>query len=346
MTPIAPHITAFLRDRLPIERGVSVHTRDSYAYAFQLLFTFASARLGIPPSKLAVEHFDAPLVLAFLEHLEARRGNSVVTRNVRLIAIKSFMHFLEHRLPAALEQIRRVLSIPTKKGASRTVPYLTRQEAQALLDGPDPATRKGVRDRAMLHLAFALGLRSSEVVGLRVDDVQLGADPYVFVRGKGRRERCLPLWKETATAIRAWLAIRGAAPTPELFLNNRHGPVTRSCLRYAVAQYLAGAKARYPTLSQKRVSPHVLRHGCAVMIHQATGDIRKVALWLGHESARTTEVYTRVDPATVLEGIEENLPPALRPGKFRAPDKLLALLRDTGRSAYKVPSAPRSKGDH
>lgn len=335
MTPIAPQITAFLRDRLPMERGVSMHTRDSYAYAFQLLFTFASTRLKIPPSQLSVEHIDAPLVLAFLEHLERGRGNSVLTRNVRLTAIKSFMRFLEHRIPSALEQIRRVLSIPTKKAASRTVPYLTRQEAKALLDGPDPRTRKGIRDRAMLHLAFAGGLRASEVVGLRVEDVQLGVEPCIFVRGKGRHERYLPLWKETAAAIRAWLAIRGAASTPELFLNYRNGPMTRSCLRYAVAQYVDAAKTRQPSLRKKRVSPHVLRHGCAVMIHQATGDIRKVALWLGHESARTSEVYTRVEPATVLEGIEDNLPPALRPGKFRPPDKLLALLRETSRPREK-----------
>jgi integrase/recombinase XerD len=337
MTPIAPHITAFLRDRLPVERGVSMHTRDSYAYAFQLLFAFASARLKVAPSQLAVEHIDAPLVLAFLEHLETKRGNSALTRNVRLTAIRSFMRFMEFRLPSALDQIRRVLSIPSKKAASRTVPYLNRKEAQALLDGPDPRTRKGIRDRAMLHLAFAVGLRSSEVVGLRVEDIQFGAEPCVFVRGKGRRERYLPLWKETADAIRAWLAIRGAAPAPELFLSSRNGPMTRSCLRYAVAQYVAAARDQHPALRKKRVSPHVLRHGCAVMIHQATGDIRKVALWLGHESARTSEVYTRVEPSTVLEGIQDNLPPALRPGKFRAPDKLLTLLQESRRPGKNVP---------
>src|SRR6202795_1782422 len=169
MTPIAPLIEAFLRETLAGQRGASRHTQDSYAASFQLLFTFAGERLKVRPSALTLEQLDAGLVSAFLEHLEDVRGNAAVTRNVRLAAIKSFFHFLEYRQPAALEQIRRVLAIPFKKTNSRLVPYLLREEFQALLDAPDPATRDGVRDRAMLHLAVCAGLRVSELTGLRIE---------------------------------------------------------------------------------------------------------------------------------------------------------------------------------
>jgi site-specific recombinase XerD len=208
-TPIAPHLTAFFEQRLPIERRASENTRDSYAYAFQLLLTFASKHLQLTPSQLAVEQIDAPLVLAFLNDLETTRGNGPSSRNIRLAAIKSFMHFLEYRLPSAIEQIRRVLAIPTKKAESKLVRHLTAEEIQALLDAPDPSGWKGIRDRAMLHVCYGGGLRVSELIGLRLDDLQLQAQPSVLVHGKGRRERCLPLWKTTAAALRAWLAVRG-----------------------------------------------------------------------------------------------------------------------------------------
>ena len=166
MTPIAPHITAFLRERLPVERGASPHTCHSYAYAFQLLFTFAAQRLKVTPSALYLEQIDPELVLAFLGHLETVRGNSPSSRNTRLAAIKSFMHFLEHRVPSALDQIRQILAIPAKKTDTPLVCHLTLQEMKTLLDVPEPNTRNGIRDRAMLHLAFSAGLRVSELVGL------------------------------------------------------------------------------------------------------------------------------------------------------------------------------------
>jgi integrase/recombinase XerD len=171
MTPIAQHIEAFLRENLSHHRGASQHTCDSYAYSFQLLFEFAAARLGVTPSSLALEQLDSGLVSAFLEYLEDTRRNAPETRNVRLAAIKSFFRFLEYRQPAALEQIRRVLAIPFKRTDARLVPYLVREEVQALLDAPDPVTRDGIRDRAMLHLAVCAGLRVSELTGLRIDDV-------------------------------------------------------------------------------------------------------------------------------------------------------------------------------
>ena len=196
MTLIAPHITAYLHERLPNERKASPHTCDTYAYAFQPLFQFASQRLGCSPAAFQLEQLDAPLVLAFLEHLQAGRRNGPSTRNARLAAIKSFMHFLEYRVPSALEQLRQVLAIPFQKTDIRLVRHLTQAEMQAILDAPDPNTREGVRDRAMLHLAFTSGLRVSELVGLKLGDVTFRACYVdIHVMGKGGRSASLPCGK-------------------------------------------------------------------------------------------------------------------------------------------------------
>jgi integrase/recombinase XerD len=326
MTAIAPHITAFLRERLPVQRGASVHTCDSYAYAFQLLFEFASQQYQVPPSTLHLEQIDAPLVLAFLDYLEAKRGNSPNTRNVRLAAIKSFMRFCEYRVPALLEQSRCILAIPQKRTDIPLVVHLAMDEMHAILDAPDIRTRPGIRDRAMLHLCFAAGLRVSELVGLPLVGLTLQPTPSIRVMGKGRRERFLPLWKQTAADLRAWLAVRGATPAPELFLNAREGPMTRSGFEYILRKHVQTAARSCPSLQRKQVSPHVLRHTCALMILQATGDLRKVSLWLGHADMQTTEVYLRADPTDKLDAIERVIPPALKRGQFRAPDKLIASL--------------------
>ena len=326
MTPIAPHITAFFQQRLPIERGASSHTSDSYAYAFKLLLAYASERLKVAPSQLDLEQIDAPLVVSFLNHLETARANGPSSRNVRLAAIKSFMHFLEYRVPSALEQSRRILAIPPKKAETRLVRHLTFDEVQALLNAPEATGWDGMRDRAMLHLCFAGGLRVSELVGLRLADVTLQPHASILVHGKGRRERGLPLWKVTAVAIRAWLAVRGMAPAPELFLNARRQPMTRSGFEYILDKHVQVAATSCPSLSTKRVSPHVLRHTCALTVLQATKDLRKVSLWLGHAHMQTTEMYTRADPSVKLEALEAMIAPQLRSGRFRATDKLIASL--------------------
>jgi integrase/recombinase XerD len=318
MTPIAPHITAFFQQRLPHERGASEHTRDSYAYAFKLFLTYASTRLKVAPSQLAIEQMDAPLVVAFLHDLEATRGNGPSSRNVRLAAIKSFMHFLEYRVPSALEPIRRVLAIPFKKTESRLVRHLTVEEMQAILDAPAPTTWAGSRDRALLHLCYAGGLRVSELIGLRLDDLTLQPHASVLVRGKGRRERCLPLWKTTTAALRAWLAVRGSAQVPELFVNGRRASLTRSGVEYILRKHVQTARQRCPSLTTKRVFPHLLRHTCALTVLQATKDLRKVSLWLGHAHMQTTEMYTRADPSVKLEALEAMMPPKLRSGRFKA----------------------------
>lgn len=327
MTPIAPHITAYLQDYLAIQRGASQHTRDSYALSFQLLFEFASERDKVSPSELSLEQIDAPLVTGFLENLETHRGNTASTRNVRLAAIKSFFHFLEYRLPAALEQIRRVLAIPFKKTDSKLVGFLDGEEMQAVLDAPEPCNRDGIRDRAMLHLSSTAGLRVSELTGLRIDEVVLQPTPSILVRGKGRKERVLPLLKETADALRAWLSIRGDVQVPEVFVNARGQPLSRWGVAYILKKHVRSASQKKPSLLGKRVSPHVLRHTCAMVALQATHDIRKVSLWLGHNSIQATEIYTRVDPTDKLAVISSLAPPTLRKGHFRPPDRLIALLK-------------------
>jgi len=329
MTAIAPHITAFLRERLPVQRGASEHTCQSYAYAFQLLFYYASERFNVSPSALELEQLDAPLIMDFLEQLETKRGNTASTRNARLAAIKSFMRFCEYREPSILEQSRRILAIPFKRTDARLIDHLSIAEMQAILNAPDLQVRDGLRDRAMLHLCFSAGLRVSELVGLPLVALDLQPSPSIRVQGKGRRERRLPLWKETAADLRAWLAVRGDALAPELFLNARGQPMTRSGFEYVLRKHVRTATERCPSLKDKRVAPHVLRHSCAIMILQATGDLRRVSLWLGHADMQTTEVYLRADPTEKLEAIEAILPPALKRGRFRAPDKLIALLHRT-----------------
>src|SRR5262245_17394097 len=227
MTPIASHITAFLRERLPLQRRASHHTCESYAYTFQLLFAFASERLALTPSALCLEHLDARLVMDFLAHLETQRGNGPSTRNTRLAAIKSFMRFVEYRVPSSLEQSRRVLAIPKKKADQPLVHYLSMAEMQALLNAPDVHTRAGLRDRAMMHLCFAAGLRVSELLTLPLTALTFQPTAMVQVQGKGRRERALPLWRQTADDLQAWLAVRGDNTVPYVFLSAHGRAMTR-----------------------------------------------------------------------------------------------------------------------
>lgn len=334
MTALAPHLTAFFQERLPIELHASVNTSDSYAYAFKLLLYYASKRLKVIPSRLELEQIDAPLVVAFLNDLQATRANGSSSRNARLAAIKSFMHYIEYRVPSALEQAQRILAIPMRKTDTRLMRHLTAPEIQALLAAPKPVDWLGIRDRAMLHLTFAAGLRVSELTGLRLEDLTLHPYASVLVRGKGRRERSLPLWKQTVVTLRAWLSIRGTVAAPELFVNSRREPMTRAGFEYVLEKHVRSAIERCPSLANKHVSPHVLRHSCALTVLAATKDLRKVSLWLGHASMQTTEIYTRADPSIKLEALEAITAPKLRTGRFRATDKLIASL--TSRSLMRT----------
>jgi integrase/recombinase XerD len=330
MTPLAPHLSAFLREHLPRERGASQHTIAAYAHCYRLLLTFVAERRKTRPSRIALEDLDAGLITAFLDHLEAERANSARSRNARLAAIHSLFRFLEYRVPSCLEQARRIHAIPMKRTDQPLVGYLTREEMQALLAAPDPSTRQGARDLAMLHLGFAAGLRVSELVGLRLDQFNDGAIPSLHVTGKGRRERILPLWQETARALRRWIAVRPARGDLQLFLNAVGRAMSRSGFEYILGKHVVTAAKTAPSIAAKRVTPHVLRHSCAMHTLQATGDVRKVSLWLGHASIQTTEIYLRADPTEKLEALTAMGPPSLKRGRFTVPDKVIAMLTETG----------------
>jgi integrase/recombinase XerD len=327
MTPLAPIITRFLREYMPDQRGYSPETCDTYAVSFRLLLEYAADRLGTRPSKLFVEQLDAALIVDFLAYIERVRRNSVATRNLRLAAVRALMRYVEHHVPSALAQVARIDAIPVKRHEQKLVRHLTMDEVRAILNAPDLTTRSGLRDRAMLHLSFSGALRVSELVGVLIENVSLGRTPSVMVRGKGRRERCLPLWKETAQDLRAWMAVRGGVRAPELFVNAEGTAMTRAGFEYVLDKHVRRAGERCASLRGRSISPHQLRHSCAVIMLQATRDIRKVALWLGHADIRTTEVYLRMDPSEKLEAVEAVVPPGLCRGRFRAPDALIASLR-------------------
>jgi site-specific recombinase XerD len=317
---------------MPHQRGYSPQTCDTYAISFKLLLEYAAKQTATRPSRLSIEQLDAPLIVDFLAHIEQERGNGATTRNLRLAAIRTFMRYVEHQVPSALAQVGRIEAIPVKRCDQKLVRHLTMDEVRAILDAPDLSTRSGLRDRAMIHLCFAGGLRVSELVGVLLESVTLGRTPSVTVLGKGRKERCLPLWKETARDLRAWLSVRGTVRTPELFVNADGAAMTRSGFEYVLDKHARVAAEACPTLRGRTVSPHQLRHGCAVLMLQATRDIRKVALWLGHADIRTTEVYLRMDPSEKLEAVEAVVPPGLRRGRFKAPDALISSLLATATS--------------
>lgn len=332
MTDLAPRVGAFLREHLPQERRLSRKTIASYASSLQLLIAFASARSGIRPCLLAIEHLTAQIILDFLDSLERERGNTARTRNLRLAAIKTFFRYLEFCVPEHLDRAQQVQAIPYKRFDRALVDYLERDELQAVLDAPNTRTRNGTRDRAMLHMTYAAGLRVSELIGLRCKDLSANTD-MVHVMGKGRRERTLPLWKETQTVLHEWLAARPNAPTDHLFLNSRGAPMSRHGFAHRLALHVETARLKIPSLKEKRVSPHVLRHSCAMHTLEATRDIRKVSLWLGHSSLQATEIYLHAHPDDKIEMLAEMTAPQISKGKFgKAADELMTMLAELKRA--------------
>jgi Site-specific recombinase XerD len=330
MNDLATHLSGFLREHLPAERNASQHTCETYAYSFQLLVEFAAGRMKCKPSQLTLGQIDASMIMAFLEHIETKRGNCARTRNARLAAIKSFFRYLEYRLPAYLDQSRQIHAIPMKKTDQMLIDYLTRgTEGFARLTRPAFAIwhpRPGnVASGLCLWAAVA------ELVSLRLDQFDPRTPATIHIVGKGRRERVLPLWKETVTVLKDWLNVRCQTGDSELFLNANGRAMTRSGFEYILAKHVSHAAKQQPLLAEKRVSPHVLRHTCAMHTLQATGDVRKVSLWLGHASMQSTEMYLRADPTEKLEALASRAPPGLQRGRFRAPDKLMAMLQAVSR---------------
>lgn len=327
MSDLARPLAAFLKEHLPTDRGASPHTIASYAASFKLLVVFAAQRHKIRPCQLEIGHLDTTTLLGFLEHLETDRGNGVRTRNARLAAIKSFFRYLEFRHPECLDQAARVHALPQKKGDLPPLEYLDPAEVRALLDAPATDTVTGLRDRAMLCLAYNAGLRVSELVGLSLEDLNTPALDSIRVMGKGRRGRVLPLWKQTRTTLRRWLGVRPNGADQHLFLNAFGTGMTRRGFAKRLALHAETAARTVASIAGKTVTPHSLRHACALSTLEATGDVRQVALWLGHASLQSTEMYLRVDPANKLDILSARQPPNLRKGSFDGVhDELLAML--------------------
>jgi site-specific recombinase XerD len=313
----------FFCERLINQQNASPRTVASYRDSFRLLLRFAQEQTRRPPTDLTVADLDAPLLLAFLDHLEKKRRNSIQSRNARLAAIRSFLKYVALREPTALPSIQRGLAIPFKRFDRAVVEHLSRDEIEALLDAPDPATWSGRRDRVMLQTFYNTGARVSEIIGLRVGDL---LSDSLRIHGKGRKERAVPLWRRTKTQLKQWL--RHVSPVPEspLFPNRAGGQLTRSGVDARLRATVVAARARCPTLGQRRVSPHTIRHTTAMHLLQSGVDITVIALWLGHESPTTTHRYMEADLAMKRRAIEKVKTPAVPAVRFRPTDRVLAFL--------------------
>ncbi|MQA63846.1 MAG: tyrosine-type recombinase/integrase [Actinophytocola sp.] len=326
MSTLAPTLQAFFTDRLARQRQASGHTIAAYRDALKLLLVFTEQRTGKSPSDVDIKDLDAPLIGAFLNHLETDRGNSVRTRNARLAAIHSLFRYAALRHPEDAAVIQRVLAIPPKRFDRALITYLTEEEITALLAAPDRSTWTGRRDHALLMLACRTGLRATELTHLTVGDVHLGTGAHVSCLGKGRKQRITPLTATTVRVLDTWLAERGRMPADPLFITRRGGQLSRDALERRVAKYAATAAKSCPTLREKKVSPHVLRHSAAMALLRAGVDSSVIALWLGHESVATVQVYIHADLALKERALARTAPQDVTPGRYQPPDAMLDFL--------------------
>jgi integrase/recombinase XerD len=316
----------FLR-RLITQRGASARTVEAYRDAFELLFGFVEQRTGKSASALGLADLDAPTVLDFLDHLETERGNSVRTRNARLAAIHSFMRYAAVRDPASLPITGRVLAIPAKRFDRPILGYLTRDQVAAILAAPDRRTWSGRRDTAMLATAYNTGARVSEITALRVGDVLLDRQAAVHLHGKGRKQRAIPLWRNTAAELRSWLDEIDRAPDAPVFPNRAGAPLTRSGVRDRLDRAVDAAQQHCPSLHGQHVTPHTLRHSTAMHLLQSGTDLALIALWLGHESPATTHHYLEADLAAKEAVLRRLTDPTRAMTRFEPSDELLTFLQ-------------------
>ncbi len=319
-------LQSFFTDRLLRQRQASPHTVAGYRDCFRLLLHFAKERLGKIPSKLCVEDLNAPFIGLFLDHLESARKNSARTRNARLGAIHSFFHYVALEEPALALHCQRILAVPNKRHERRPIEFLNREEIDALLAVPNPSTWLGRRDRTLLLVGVQTGLRVSELIGLNCQDVMLGTGAHVRCLGKGRKQRCTPLRPETARAVDAWLRERHGLPDDPVFPSIRGGRLSRDAIERLITKYTHRAEPTCPSLKRKNVSPHVLRHATAMDLLQHGVDRSVIALWLGHESVETTQMYLHADMRLKEKALSRTVPLGVKPLRYRPDDKLLAFL--------------------
>ena len=316
----------FFSKRLIAQRQASPHTVASYRDTFRLFLRYAHDCTKKPASTLTLAELDAPLILGFLDHLECQRQNHARTRNARLSAIRSFLHYAALHDPTTLPVIQRSLAIPTKRFDRPLVGFLSREELEAILAAPDSSTWTGRRDHVLFATMYNTGARVSEIINVRVGDVTLDQSSSIHLHGKGRKERAVPLWKTTAKRLKEWLSHVQGNPEAPLF-PNRHGRMlTRSGVEDRLRAAVEIAATHCPSLEKRRVSPHVLRHTTAMHLLQSGVDLSVIALWLGHESPETTHLYVEADLAMKERALKKLQSPPNKTFRFRADDRLLAFL--------------------
>ena len=326
MSALAPTLQAFFTDRLIRQRHVSNHTIASYRDTLRLLLCYVSERTGVTPSKLDLADLDAPLIAGFLDHLEHQRGNSVRTRNARLAAIHSLFRYAALEHPEHAASISRVLAIPPKRFDQTLVTCLTEPEVDALLAACDMNTWTGRRDHALLLLAAQTGLRISELIELTHADLHLGSGAHVICHGKGRKDRITPLTTATVAVLRDWLNQQRRGPDDPLFPTRRGGKLSRDAVEHRIARYAHLAVDTCPSLHGKTITAHVLRHTTAMRLLHAGVDTSIIALWLGHVSVETTQIYLHADMKLKEKALARTRPPNGRTGRYQPPDNLLAWL--------------------
>ena len=326
MSMLAPTLEAFFTQRLMAQKNASPNTIASYRDCFRLLLGFVHDRTGKAPSGLGIDDLDAPMIAAFLDHLEHERGTTISSRNTRLAAIRSLFRFAAYRHPEHAALIQRVLAIPSKRSERAMVSFLTVAEVDALLASPDRSTWIGRRDHALLMLAVQTGLRVSEVTGLCRRDLNLGTGAHVSCEGKGRKERATPLTRNTVAVLNVFLTERAGWRDDALFHGPRGAALGRDAVRRLVARHAATAAGKCPSLTTKTTTPHVLRHTCAMRLLESGTDLATIALWLGHESTATTQIYLHAHLALKERALARTAPPNTTPGRYQPSDSLMAFL--------------------
>jgi len=319
-------IQRFFTDRLLKQQGASQYTVAAYRDVFRLLLRFGRKRLGRSPSKLLIEDFDVPFLGQFLQHLERDRGNCTRTRNNRLAAIHAFFQYVAISEPACALQCQRVLAIPSKRYERGPVEFLTEEETAALVAAPNPCTWIGRRDKALLLVAVQTGLRNSEITSLRQQDVEFGTGAHVRCLGKGRKMRCTPLRPDVAAVLKEWLSQQGGAAADPLFPSSSGGRLSADAFQRLVSKHITTARRTCPSLKPKKVTPHTLRHAAAMALLHRGVDLSVIALWLGHESTETTQIYLHADMQLKERALAHATSSGLAPDRFRPPDPLLAFL--------------------
>ncbi len=320
-------LQAFFMDRLMQQRQASPHTVSSYRDTFRLLLQYAQKRLGKAPSNLTVPELDTPLLGAFLEHLERERKNSARSRNVRLAAIHSFFRYVALHAPEHSAVAQRVLAMPSKRYIRCPIAFLTSVEVDALLAAPDLTTWSGRRDRALLMLAVQTGLRAAELTSLRCEDIVLGSGAHVRCQGKGRKSRCTPLRKDTVLVLRSWLRERHGQPDEPVFPTTRGTALSHDALQYMLDKHLPAARRQCPSLTRKRVTPHVLRHTLAMDLLHHGADQTVIALWLGHESPQTTSIYLHADMQLKERALATTTAKNVSIPRYRPSDRVMDFLK-------------------